>query len=108
MQLDAGIFLLLIGSGIGSTILAFRLGTMLAVIGAMLFLILGIVMMGEPDIAYVVTSDNGTTVTTETHYLVGDGDPNTVENTQWIGWIFLLIGCILSFSFLSQMLTKGF
>jgi len=108
MQLDAGIFILLLGSGIGATLLAFRLGTMLAVIGAMLFLVLGVIMMGEPDIAYIVTSSDGTVTTTETHYIVGDGDASTTENTQWIGWLFILIGVILSFSFLTQMFTRGF
>jgi hypothetical protein len=62
-----------------------------------------LVLLGIGDVGFETTSTvTGDSTTTEIFYLIGDSDPSTFnENSTWVGWIFIAIGALTSFGFLS-------
>ena len=102
---DTGVFLAML---ILSFILFFsslRLGTVLLIPAAAMFIILGLVLItGYDVVSYKIITDVGTNLN-ETNYFI----KNTMENgsTQWMGWILLIFGFITSAKFVSDATDKN-
>jgi hypothetical protein len=69
-----------------------------------IFFALGTVLLSGMDVGFITTSEiAGGATTTESFYLIGDANAATFnENSQWVGWIFIATGALISFSFLSS------
>lgn len=101
---DAGVFIIISTIAFASLGLSFKLGSAFRVIGAILFFTMSIIMMANYDIAYKTMTDDGTTKINETKYIIGDGNPKTNEQTNWLGWIFLGLGVYTSVLFIQDMI----
>lgn len=95
-MIDAGIFVIMVAFAFGSLALAniIRNGFIFKLLGAFVFFALSIMMTAEYDVAYTSTNSGGSLTTPQTNliYIVGDGDPNTDNNHQWLGWLFMGLG----------------
>ena len=99
--LDAGVFVLLLGTAVVSLLLSFTLGAVLKVLACVLFFSLALVMFGVYDVAYVETftgtadcTINNPCITTK--YLIRD-------NQQWIAWILVAFGLFSAMMFFLEM-----
>lgn len=92
-SIDAGIFVIMLGIAFGTLFMSriIPYGYVFKLVGAFLFLALAVVMNAEYDVVYATTSV-GDVNATETQYIIGDGDPATNNNHNWIGWLFLGLG----------------
>jgi hypothetical protein len=99
---DGGLFILLVG--VGLLFAMPRLGIHFKLMSVFIFFALGTVLLSGMDVGFVTQSVSSTTGTTvESFYLIGDSDASTFnENSQWVGWIFIATGALVSFSFLSN------
>lgn len=44
---------------------------------------------------------------TTTKYLIGDADPATENNGEWLGWIFIAVGLLAAIIFLMNFISLG-
>lgn len=98
---DGGLFLVLLGIGVLFIIPRFPIQFKL--IAVFIFFGLGTVLIAGYDVGFESTSTViGDETTIEIFYLIGDSDPSTFnENSTWVGWIFIAVGALTSFGFLS-------
>ena len=98
---DGGLFLVLLGVGV--LFLIPRFGLPLRLISVFVFFALGTVLIAGNDVGFTTTTTVvGGSSSTESFYLIGDGDANTFNDIgTWVGWIFMAIGALTSFSFLA-------
>lgn len=101
---DAGVFLILASLAFGSLVASFKLGSAFRILGAIIFFALSIIMMANYDIAYHTSTLDGATTINQTKYIIGDGNPATNEQTNWLGWIFLALGIYSSVLFITDMI----
>lgn len=97
---DGGLFIVLLCIGILFLIPKFPLQFRLMAV--FIFFGLGTVLVAGYDVGFETStvSDVGTTI--ETFYIIGDSDTSTFnQNSEWVGWIFITIGALASFGFLS-------
>ncbi len=99
---DAGLFVLMLGTGVFSMLLSFKIGAVLMILSIVIFFGMSIVMFAQYDVAY--TSEfYGTTDCTladpcvENKYLIR-------ENQSWLAWIFVAIGIFASLLFFMEMI----
>jgi hypothetical protein len=99
---DAGLFVLLLGTGAITMLLSFKMGAVLMILSIVIFFGLSIVMFAQYDIAY--TSEfYGTTDCTiadpcvENKYLIR-------ENQNWMAWIFVAFGIFTALLFFLEMI----
>ena len=99
---DGGLFILLVAVGLLFALP--RLGIHFKLMSVFIFFALGTVLLSGMDVGFVTESVvSGGATTTESFYLIGDSDASTFnENSQWVGWIFIATGALISFSFLSS------
>jgi hypothetical protein len=98
---DGGLFIVMVSLGV---IFALMNRIHFKLIAVFIFFALGTVLLAGEDVGFTteVTVSGGSN-STETFYIIGDGDASTFnENSQWVGWIFIAVGMLLSFSFLAS------
>ena len=71
-----------------------RNGFIFKLFGAFIFFALAIMMNAEYEVAYtnIVSGGNLDAPQTTYIYIIGDGNPDTPSNSQWIGWLFMGLG----------------
>lgn len=111
--IDAGLFVIMLGIAFGSLFFGSitKFGFVFKLIGAIIFLSLAVVMNAEYDVAYTVVTSGGdlTEPIVDKRYIIGDGDPDTDNNQNWLGWLFILLGLTWVGLFLMEMLQhQGF
>ncbi len=98
---DGGLFLILLGVGV--LFLIPRFGVQFKLMAVFIFFAMGTVLVAGEDVGFTTTTIvTGSPDVIESFYLIGDGDSTTFnDNGTWVGWIFIAIGALSSFSFLS-------
>lgn len=99
---DAGLFVILLGTAIGSIFISMKMGAVLMVLSIVLFFGLSLIMFASYDVAYVSefygTDDCLVTdPCVETKYLIR-------ENQNWLGWIFVAFGIFSALLFFLEMI----
>ena len=109
VEIGTGIFLILVGMGFGSLIISNKFGALFAVIGAVSFFAISLLMFGNYDVVSTTTYNDGTTQWNETNYMVGaEGDTDfEIKQKMWVGWIFLVLGLIAVVVFFVEALKLG-
>ena len=104
---DGGLFFLMLGLGIFFMVTALKFSTVFHLLGAVIFFALAIIMLAGYDVAFITVIEDGTNQINQTNYILGDGTTTTQSNSAWIGWIFLLIGVLMSIMFFFGMMNNG-
>lgn len=99
VQVEAGMFLIMLGIALAALLMSFKLGTMLKAISATLFFVLAIMMFANYDVVYtnVVTGGACSPSCTETKYLIK-------ENQSWLAWIFVILAIFSSLMFAMELM----
>jgi len=121
MIIDAGVFVIMIGTAFGSLFITnniVRFGFVFKLIGVFLFFALGMMMNAEYDVAFTVTTSDpdgalnvtsgagSLQATTELTYIIGDGSSSN-SNTSWIGWLFILLGLVWAGLFFMDIMSMA-
>jgi len=111
---DGGLFLIL---NIVAVIFLIRRELPFKIISLIIFFALGTILLAGEDVAFTWTgteaATTGSAATTvevsQTFYLIGDDDPSTFnDNATWVGWIYVTIGCLVSFSFFGRYIGADY
>lgn len=99
--LDAGLFVMLLGTAVISLLLSFKIGAILLILSIVIFFSLSIVLFAVYDIAYISEfygTDDCTVADpcVETKYLIK-------ENHNWLAWIFVALGIFSALLFFLEM-----
>ena len=108
-ELATGIFLILSGMGFGSLIISNKFGALFAVIGAIGFFSISLMMFANYDVVSTTIYTDASTQWNETNYLIG-GEGTTAEQEQqkiWIGWIFFILALVAVAVFFVEALQLG-
>lgn len=100
-ELDAGIFVFLIGIVLFTFIAGMKYSISLLYICLVLLFILSALMFTSPTIQFIQTTNDGTTITTTTSCLI-------CENQNWLSNIFLGIGFVVLFKVVIMMLQSRY
>lgn len=103
---DGGLFFLMLGLGLIFLISSIKFGPIFQLVGGIIFLVLGVIMFGQYDVAFYTTVTDGVNEINQTNYVIGDGVTKN-SNATWLGWIFLLIGLLAIVVFFVGMLKEG-
>lgn len=108
-EIGTGIFLILTGMGFGSLIVSNKFGALFAVIGAISFFAISLLMFANYDVVSTTVYTDSTTQWNETNYMVGaEGDTNDeAQQKIWIGWIFFILGLVAVAVFFVEALKLG-
>ena len=98
-QVEAGMFLIMLGIALVALLMSFKLGTMLKAVSAILFFVLSIMMFADYDVVYtnVVTGGACSPTCTETKYLIN-------ENQSWLAWVFVILGIFSALMFSLELM----
>lgn len=111
MIIDAGIFIIMVAVAFGSFVLSnlVRNGYIFKMLGAFIFFALAIMMNAEYEVAYthVVTGGDLGAPQNTLIYIIGDGDPDTASNGQWVGWLFLGLGLTWAAFFFMDIMSSN-
>lgn len=108
-EIGTGIFLILTGMGFGSLIISHKFGALFAVIGAISFFAICLMMFAQYDVVSTTTYKDSTSQWNETNYMVGAEGESQAESQQktWVGWIFLILGLVAVAVFFVESLKLG-
>lgn len=103
------IFLILAGMGFASLIISHKFGAMFAVIGAVSFFAISLLLFSNYDVVSTTTYVDATSQWNETNYLIGgeNDDREEVQPKIWIGWLFFILGMIAVVVFFVEALKLG-
>ncbi len=104
-ELSIGLFLILLAIGFLSFLVARQFGSIFKLLGVVVFFSLSIMMFGLTDIVYATQSVNATghIQSTDTVFLLGDGDDNTDDAHIMLGYIFTVMAILMVITFLFDM-----
>lgn len=99
---DAGLFVMMVGTGFISLLLSFRIGGILKVLSVVIFFGMSIVMFGEYDVAYQseLYGTGDCTIENpciETKYLIQN-------NHTWLAWMLVAFGIFSALLFFLEMI----
>jgi len=103
---DAGTFLILLALGVAGIVISFKVGAVFKLLGAVIFFVLGTILLAGYDVQSVKITSDGTTVINETNYLIGNGQEDPNHTASWLGWVFIVIGIIAAFMFFTEVLPR--
>jgi|SRR3972149_10054062 len=108
-EIATGIFIILAAMGFGSLIISHKLGALFAVIGAVSFFAISLLLFANYDITSTTTYNDGTTQWNETSYLIGgeNDDEEEIQPKIWIGWVFFVLGLVAVAVFFIEALKLG-
>ena len=102
---DTGVFLLMLILSLVLFFASAKTGTLLLLPAAAMLLILGIVLVTGYDVVnYRLTTDNVSLTLNETNYFIKN--TYTSGSTQWMGWVFLVLGLMAVGKFLMDITDK--
>lgn len=115
--IQAGLFILMIGSAFILMLLSFRIGALLKVLSAVLFFSTALILMANYEVAYTsefvggVGQGAGNQCTTQNpciqqHYLIKEDDVTGETSGTWIAWVFVALGILTSMLFIIEMIPK--
>jgi len=108
-EIGTGIFLILTGMGFGSLVVSHKFGALFAVIGAISFFAISLMMFANYDVVSTTTYEDSVSQWNETNYMVGgQGDTqDEAEQKIWVGWIFFVLGLVAVAVFFVEALKLG-
>jgi|GEM_PF-6238836 len=108
-EIGTGIFLILTGMGFGSLIISHKFGALFAVLGAVGFFAISLMMFANYDVVSTTTYQDAGSQWNETSYMIGAEGQSAEESQQkiWIGWIFFILGLVAVAVFFVEALKMG-
>jgi len=109
---DGGIFVIFLGLALLFLLASFKIGAVFALLSAILFFSMAIILIGQSDIGFTNTVEtaliNGTSLhtftTNSTAYIIGDGDPATNDNQNILAWLFFAMAILSVALFFMEMI----
>jgi len=95
--------------GFGSLVVSHKFGALFAVIGAISFFAISLMMFAQYDVVSTTVYTDATTQWNETNYMVGEEGESEDEAEQktWVGWIFFILGLVAVAVFFVEALKLG-
>lgn len=108
-EVGTGIFLILTIMGFGSMVISNKFGALFAVIGAVSFFAISLMMFAQYDVVSTTIYTDPSSQWNETNYLVGAQGESQAESQQktWLGWIFFILALVAVAVFFVEALKWG-
>lgn len=108
--MEAGLFVMMGGSGFILMILSFKFGPLLKVLAAVMFFSLAVVLLAGYEVAYTseLTGNTcpGTDPCIERNFLIRADDDTGETSGQFFAWVFIALGIMSSMLFIIEMIPK--
>jgi len=107
--ISASIFLILAGMGFSSLLISHKFGAMFAVIGAISFFAISLLLFANYDVVSQTTYVDNTSQWNQTDWIIGgeNDDEEEVQPKIWIGWLFFVLGLVAVVVFFVEALKLG-
>jgi len=109
VEIGTGVFLILVGMGFGSLIVSHKFNPIFAILGAVSFFTISLLLFANYDVVSTTTYVDSTSQWNETNYLIGgeNDDQNEIQPKIWLGWMFLIFGLMSVIVFFIELLKSG-
>lgn len=107
--MEAGLFVMMAGSGLLFLLLSFKFGALLKALSAVMFFSAALVLMAGYEVAYTSEFVDGAKCKAsdpciQQHFLIRE-DPTTGEtNGVFIAWLFVVLGIFSAMLFIIEMM----
>ena len=108
-EISTGIFLILTTMGFGSLIVSHKFGALFAVIGAVSFFAISLLLFANYDVVSTTVYVDSTSQWNQTDWFIG-AEANSDDEVQqkiWIGWIFFILALVAVAVFFIEALKLG-
>jgi len=99
---DAGLFVILNGLAIFFTFIGMKTYGFIHIIAIVIFMAMAIVIFAGYDVAYQVDTTDGTTWFNTTKYVIGSGSETEALGSQWLGFVYFLVGILNIYLFIKE------
>jgi len=108
-EIGSGIFYILIAMGFGGLVISKPFGALFAIISAVAFFAISLMMFADYDVSSTTVYTDATTVWNQTDYVIGKEGTSTeeIQQKQWVAWIFFILFLVSIAVFLVESLKIG-